>query len=87
MSPRRTTAEAGTAPTTAPLLEVRDLTVEFGEAGRATAVVDGVSLNVQRGRTLGVVGESGSGKSMTSLALMGLLPVEARASGSVVFDG
>ncbi|MGC0272045.1 ABC transporter ATP-binding protein [Pseudactinotalea sp. Z1739] len=87
MSPRRTTAEAGTAPTTAPLLEVRDLTVEFGETRRATAVVDGVSLHVQRGRTLGVVGESGSGKSMTSLALMGLLPVGAQASGSVVFDG
>lgn len=58
----------------APLLEVRDLTVEFGAAGGALTVVDGVSFAVDRGRTLGLVGESGCGKSVSSLAVMGLIP-------------
>ncbi len=57
-----------------PLLEVRDLTVEFGAAGGALTVVDGVSFSVDRGHTLGLVGESGCGKSVSSLAVMGLIP-------------
>ncbi|HZF77865.1 MAG TPA: ABC transporter ATP-binding protein [Acetobacteraceae bacterium] len=72
---------------TRPLLEVRDLTVEFAtERGRLRAV-DGVSFSVQAGETLAIVGESGCGKSVTALSLMGLLPPGARVSGSLRFDG
>ena len=56
------------------MLSVRDLRVSFpSEAGRVDAV-RGVDLDLHAGRTLGIVGESGSGKSVTSLAVMGLLP-------------
>jgi peptide/nickel transport system ATP-binding protein len=57
-----------------PLLDVRDLKVSFRTGGVAVLAVDGVSFSVQKGRTLGVVGESGCGKSVTSLAVMGLIP-------------
>jgi peptide/nickel transport system ATP-binding protein len=73
----------------APLLEVRDLKVTFsGQDGRRTHAVDGVSFSVAPGRTLGIVGESGCGKSVTSLAVMGLLPKgQAEVSGQVIFEG
>jgi peptide/nickel transport system ATP-binding protein len=72
-----------------PLLDVRDLEVVFsGQDGRTTRAVDGVSFSVEAGRTLGIVGESGCGKSVTSLAIMGLLPKSsARVSGQVGFEG
>ena len=58
-----------------PLLEVRDLSVSFGGRGRREVVaVDEVSFSVRAGQHVGLVGESGSGKSVTSLAVMGLLP-------------
>ncbi|MEA2930410.1 MAG: peptide/nickel transport system ATP-binding protein [Hyphomicrobiales bacterium] len=74
---------------TAPLLSIENLRVVFhGDRGRRTVAVDGVSLTLARGQTLGIVGESGSGKSVTSLAVMGLLPKEsAEVSGAVIFDG
>jgi peptide/nickel transport system ATP-binding protein len=74
---------------TEPLLEIDDLKVTFhGDAGRTTRAVDGVSLSLARGRTLGVVGESGCGKSVTFLAVMGLLPKRtAQVSGRIRFDG
>jgi peptide/nickel transport system ATP-binding protein len=73
----------------APLLAIEDLRVIFhGDRGRRTIAVDGVNLTVARGQTLGIVGESGSGKSVTSLAVMGLLPkASAEVSGRVTFDG
>lgn len=68
----------------APLLAVRDLTVRFG-AGRDTVVaVDGASLELRAGESLGLVGESGSGKSTVLRAVCGLAPI---ASGSVHVDG
>ena len=74
---------------TAPLLEVEDLRVVFpGSDRRRTLAVDGVSFSVERGKTLGIVGESGCGKSVTSLAVMGLLPKGgAEVSGRVNFEG
>ena len=74
---------------TAPLLEVEDLRVVFpGSDRRRTLAVDGVSFSVERGKTLGIVGESGCGKSVTSLAIMGLLPKGgAEVSGRVNFEG
>ena len=70
-----------------PLLEVKDLSVGFDTRHGRSTVVDGISFRIDRGKTLGVVGESGSGKSMTSLAIIGLLPKGARTSGSVMFKG
>ncbi|MFC4334661.1 ABC transporter ATP-binding protein [Salininema proteolyticum] len=58
----------------APLLEVEDLLVEFDMRGERVKVVNGVSYTLQKGRTLAIVGESGSGKSVTSQAVMGIVP-------------
>jgi peptide/nickel transport system ATP-binding protein len=81
-------APVSTVPTgNDPVLEVTDLTVSFpSEAGEVTAV-RGVSYQLGGGEVLGIVGESGSGKSVSSLAVMGLLPNSARISGSVRFRG
>jgi peptide/nickel transport system ATP-binding protein len=72
-----------------PLIEISDLRVTFhGDDGRALHAVDAVDLDVPNGSTLGLVGESGSGKSVTSLAIMGLLPKQsAEITGSIRFDG
>src|SRR5882724_3273761 len=68
------------------LLELRGLTVELPTPGGWVRPVNDVSLRLERGASLGLVGESGSGKTMLSLALMGLLPLGARVSGSAIFD-
>jgi peptide/nickel transport system ATP-binding protein len=76
-------------PTAEPLLTVRDLRVEFAlKGGRPSTAVDGVSFDVRAGEHVGLVGESGSGKSVTSLAIMGLLPKRGvRVSGDVRYGG
>jgi peptide/nickel transport system ATP-binding protein len=70
-----------------PVLEVRDLTVEFPTDDGIVHAVRGVSFTLEPGDVLGIVGESGSGKSVTSLAIMGLLPRSARVRGEVRFRG
>jgi peptide/nickel transport system ATP-binding protein len=72
-----------------PLLSVRDLTVTFRRSGEEPFVaVDGVSFDVRPGQTVGLVGESGCGKSVTSLAIMGLLPTRGvTVEGEVLFNG
>ncbi|GJD50879.1 Dipeptide transport ATP-binding protein DppD [Methylobacterium crusticola] len=61
-----------------PLLEIRNLSVEFPSAAGTLRAVDGVSLTLEEGEVLGVVGESGSGKSVAMLALMGLVAYPGR---------
>ena len=70
-----------------PLLEIKNLTVEFKTGSGFFRAVDGVSLTVDKGEVLAIVGESGSGKTLTALALMGLLPMGWQANGSVHHDG
>ncbi|HEX7690421.1 MAG TPA: ABC transporter ATP-binding protein, partial [Burkholderiaceae bacterium] len=70
------------------LLEIRNLSVEFGPPGRAAPAVRGVDLALERGELLGVVGESGSGKSVSMLALMGLVDAPGRVRADAMrFDG
>jgi peptide/nickel transport system ATP-binding protein len=78
-----------------PLLEVRDLTIEFPRsrdgralpaAGPPAAAVRDLSFSIAPGEVLGLVGESGSGKSITSLAIMGLLPPTAAVTGEITFQ-
>jgi peptide/nickel transport system ATP-binding protein len=72
-----------------PLLEIEGLKVTFrGREKRITHAVDAVDLTLRHGTTLGLVGESGCGKSVTSLAVMGLLPrTQAEIAGRVRFEG
>ena len=70
------------------LLSVRDLQVSFPTDHGIARVVDSVSFDVRESATLGIVGESGSGKSITSLALLGLVPRPGAVSaGGIVFEG
>jgi peptide/nickel transport system ATP-binding protein len=76
------------AESVAPLLDVQSLKTHFFTRDGVVRAVDGVSFSVGRGETLAIVGESGCGKSVTSLAVMGLLPTQsAEVTGSVTFDG
>jgi len=77
----------GTESEREPLLEVNDLNVTFGSEAGAVTAVRGLSYSVYPGEVLAIVGESGSGKSVSSLAMMGLLPSKARITGSVKFRG
>lgn len=69
------------------LLDVVDLTVTFPTPDGPVTPVSGLTFSVGAGESLGVVGESGSGKSVTSMAIMGLLPKKAVVTGSITFDG
>lgn len=70
------------------MLEVRDLQIHIPTNRGLLRAVEGLSFELERGKTLGIVGESGCGKSLTSLALMGLLPAHARVTASTLrFEG
>ena len=83
------TEAQGAGRTAQPLLEVEDLRLAFDLAGGTVHPVDGVSFSIARGETLALVGESGCGKSLTSLALLRLVPPPGRiAEGSkITLDG
>ena len=72
-----------------PVLEIDDLRTHFDTRDGVVRAVDGVSLQLQRGETLGVVGESGCGKSVTALSILGLIPRPPGrfASGAIRFEG
>jgi oligopeptide/dipeptide ABC transporter ATP-binding protein len=71
-----------------PVLTVRDLQVRFGTKRGVAEVVNGVSYDLHAGETLALVGESGSGKSVSTKALMGLVPQPpGKVTGEVVYDG
>jgi oligopeptide/dipeptide ABC transporter ATP-binding protein len=74
-------------PRTVPLLEVRDLRVRFRRHGRVVDAVNGLGYRLAAGRMLAIIGESGSGKTVSSRALMGLLPPTSTVTGSARFDG
>ncbi|MEP6624808.1 MAG: ABC transporter ATP-binding protein [Acidimicrobiia bacterium] len=70
-----------------PLLSVRDLSVSFQTDDGLVRAVDSVTFDVHENETVGIVGESGSGKSVSSLAILGLLPRSAKITGDIVFRG
>lgn len=72
-----------------PLLDIKNLSVDFVNGDRRTHAVKGVSFSIDKGETLAVVGESGSGKSVTALSILQLLPypLAQHPSGSILFDG
>jgi peptide/nickel transport system ATP-binding protein len=74
-----------TPPTPGAALEVRNLHVSFPSESGTVRAVRGMSYALAPGEVLGIVGESGSGKSVSSLAVMGLLPSTARITGSILF--
>jgi ABC-type dipeptide/oligopeptide/nickel transport system ATPase component len=69
------------------LLSVRDLSVTFPSARGPSRVVQDVGFEVAEGEALGIVGESGSGKSITSLALLRMVPMPGAVSGDILFEG
>jgi len=83
-----TTQKPDDAGAALPLLDVRDLTVEFATRRGIVRAVQHVNISLAKGETLGIVGESGSGKSVTSYAVMRILDRAGRiADGSVMFSG
>ncbi|HHV64651.1 MAG TPA: ABC transporter ATP-binding protein [Peptococcaceae bacterium] len=70
-----------------PVLKIKDLKVGFPTDTGCLQAVDGIDIAIDEGETLGLVGESGCGKSVTSLAIMGLLPEKTKVSGEIYFQG
>ena len=72
---------------TEPLLRVDSLRVEIPTEDGVVTAVDGLTFSLERNEVLGIVGESGSGKTVTAMAVLGLLPAQARVAGSIQLDG
>ncbi len=67
------------------VLDVRNLQIQFQTDAKLVNAVDGIDFQLNRGQTLGIVGESGSGKSVTSLAVMGLVPIPGRVTRGEIY--
>src|SRR5664280_3052263 len=80
-------AKSVSAVGTAEVLKVEDLTVGFPTEDGLVRAVRGVSYSLGEREVLGIVGESGSGKSVSSLAVMGLLPRSAQVTGRILLEG
>ncbi|HEU5027323.1 MAG TPA: ABC transporter ATP-binding protein [Spirillospora sp.] len=80
-------ASGGAASGSAPLLEVRDLRVDFATDRGVVAAVRGVDFTLAAGQSLAILGESGSGKSVTGRALLGLVDPPGRVRGAIEFGG
>ena len=69
-----------------PLVEVKDLRVEFDVRAGIVKAVDGLNLTIHRGKTLGVIGESGCGKSMTARAILNMIPKPGKiTNGQIIY--
>ena len=69
------------------MLEIRNLDVKFTLNNNIIHAVKGISYDLHPGQSIGIVGESGSGKSVSSMAIMGLLPASAQVKGEIIFKG
>ena len=74
---------------TTPLVDVRNLSVQFPSSGQAPDAVKGVSFNIAKGEIVALVGESGSGKTVSALSILKLLPYPAahHPTGEIIFEG
>ena len=68
------------------LLEINNLSISFGNSNNQKRVLNNVSFHLNKNEILGVVGESGSGKSLTSMAIMGLLPNNCEIDGEIIYN-
>ena len=74
--------------TVRPIVEVKNLSVEFGEGAEASRVVRNVSFHIAKGETVALVGESGSGKTVSALSILKLLPASAsHPTGEILYEG
>ena len=80
-------ASPNTPPTDSPLLQVSGLSVDFAVDNYWVPAAKKLDYFVEAGKALAIVGESGSGKSASSMAMLGLLPSNARVTGSVKLGG
>lgn len=76
--------QAGGAAASGAALRITDLTIAVGSRKNSSPIVSGISLDLVPGRVQGLAGESGSGKTVSSLAILGLLPANMRVSGSIL---
>ncbi|MFL4472437.1 ABC transporter ATP-binding protein [Paeniglutamicibacter sp. MACA_103] len=70
-----------------PILEIRELSVQFQKAKKWLPLTHNIDLKIHAGETLALVGESGSGKSVTAMSILNLLPKNVRRTGQILFEG
>ena len=70
-------------------LSIRDLTIHYASGKRTVKAVNGISFDIEKGKTLGLVGETGAGKTTTALGILNLIPKPPGkiVSGEIIFEG